>query len=82
MMRASLRNDERRIRRMKEMKNKRSFPQERNQKNAILVLFFLTTYHKTMWTTKYNYTLVYEDDNDDVEIGEEVKYVFKYKPVV
>ena len=74
-MRASLRNDERRIRRMKEMKNKRSFPKERNKKNAILVL---TTYHKTMWTTKYSCTFVYEDDDDDAEIGEEVIYVFKY----
>jgi hypothetical protein len=34
-----------------------------------------------MWTTKYNCTFVYEDDDDDVEIGEEVIYVFKYKPV-
>jgi hypothetical protein len=35
-----------------------------------------------MWTTKYNCTFVYEDDDDDVEIGEEVIYVFRYKPVV
>jgi hypothetical protein len=39
---------------------------------------FLTTYHKTMWTAKYNCTFVYDDDDDDAEIGEEVIYVFKY----
>ena len=43
---------------------------------------FLTTYHKTMWTAKYNCTFVYEDDDDDIEIGEEVIYVYNYKPVV
>jgi hypothetical protein len=43
---------------------------------------FLTTYHKKMWTAKYNYTFVYVDDDEDVEIGEEVIYVYSYKPVV
>ena len=46
-------------------------------------LSFLTTYHKTMWTAKYNYTFVYEDDDDDdAEIGEEVIYFFKYLSLV
>ena len=79
MTRASLRNDERRIRRMKEMKNMRSIPQEKKpKKHDSGLLSFLTTYHKTTWTTKYNCTFVYEDDDDDAEIGEEVIYVFKY----
>ncbi len=46
------------------------------------LLSFLNTYHKTMWRAKYNCTFVYEDDDDDAEIGEEVTYVFKYLPVV
>jgi hypothetical protein len=29
-----------------------------------------------MWIAKYNCTFVYEDDDDDAEIGEEVTYVF------
>ena len=36
------------------------------------LLSFLNTYHKTMWAAKYNSTFVYEDDDDDAEIGEEV----------
>ncbi len=44
-------------------------------------LSFLNTYHKTMWTAKYKCTFVYEDDDDDAEIGEEVTYVFKYLQV-
>jgi hypothetical protein len=42
---------------------------------------FLTTYHKTMWTAKYNCTFVYEDDDDEAEIGEEVMNIFKYRLV-
>ncbi len=38
------------------------------------LLSFFNTYHKTMWTTKYNCTFVYEDDDDDAEIGDEVTY--------
>ena len=58
---------------MKEMKNRRRFSQERNQKKRDPGLIsFLTTYHKTMWTAKYNCTFVYDYDDDDIEIGEEV----------
>lgn len=46
------------------------------------LISFLNNYHKTMWIAKYNCTFVYEDDDDDAEIGEEVIYVFKYLPVV
>ena len=46
------------------------------------LLSFLNNYHKTMWTAKYNCIFVYEDDDDDAEIGEEVTYVFKYLLVV
>ena len=42
---------------------------------------FLTTYHKTMWIAKYNCTFVYEEDDDEDEIGEEVMHIFKLKPV-
>jgi len=42
------------------------------------LLSFLNTDHKTMWTAKYKCTFVSEDDDDDVDIGEEVVYVFKY----
>ena len=75
MMRPSQRNDERRICRMKEEKNKRSFPQGRKKKRDPGLLSFLNTYHKTMWIAKYNCTFVYEDDGDDAEIGEEVTSV-------
>ena len=39
MMRASKRNDERRICRLRKLEIKRSFHQKRNQENAILILF-------------------------------------------
>ena len=42
---------------------------------------FLTTYHKTMWIAKYNCTFVYEEDDDEDEIGKEVMHIFKLKPV-
>ena len=42
------------------------------------LISFLNTYHKTMWTAKYNCTFVYADDDDEAEICEEVPYVFKY----
>jgi hypothetical protein len=35
-----------------------------------------------MWTAKYNCIFLYEDDDDDAEIGEEAIYVFKYLPIV
>jgi hypothetical protein len=46
------------------------------------LISFLTTYHKSMWTTKYNCAFIYEDDDDDIEIGEEVTYNFNCKPLV
>ncbi len=52
------------------------------KKRDTSLLSFLNTYHKTMWTAKYNCTFVYEDDDDDVKIGAEVTYVFNYLPVV
>ena len=61
-----------------ERKNLRSFPQGRNKKNAIPVLFFLTTYHKTMWTAKYNGKFFYEDDDDDIEICEQLNINCNY----
>ena len=52
------------------------------QKRDPSLLSFLNTYHKTMWIAKYNCTFMYEDDDDDAEIGEEVIYVFKYLQLV
>ena len=40
------------------------------------LISFLNNYHKTMWIAKYNCTFVYEDADDDAEIGEEVIYVY------
>jgi hypothetical protein len=52
------------------------------KKRDLGLVSFLATYHKTMWTTKYNCTFVYEDDDDDIEIDEQVNYNFNYKQVV
>jgi hypothetical protein len=67
---------------MKEMKNHKRSPNERRKKRDPGLVSFLTTYHKTMWTANFNCTFVYEDDNNDIEIGEQVNYNFNNKPVV
>ena len=67
---------------MKKMKNHRSFPQERKKKRHPGLVSFLTNYHKTMWTAKNNCTFVYENDDDNIEIGEHVNHNFNNKSVI
>jgi len=57
-------------------------PSRKTQKGDPGIVSFFITYHKRMWTTKYKCTFVYEDDDDDIEIGEEVILVYNYKQVV
>ncbi len=58
-------------------------PSRKKQKNYDPGLIsFLTTYHKTMWTTKYDCAFIYEDDDADIKIGEEVTYNNNCKPLV
>ena len=39
---------------------------------------FLNTYHKALWIAKYNCTFVYENEDEEVEICEEVSYTYNY----